>query len=59
MIYATTLLLAIAMVTGFLGIYELGISMQQGFFVFWGLVLAATAALAIDVSRHRRRHFLE
>jgi sterol desaturase/sphingolipid hydroxylase (fatty acid hydroxylase superfamily) len=58
-IYVATILLAVAMLTGFLGIYDLGINMQSGFYAFWALVVVATIALAVDVSRHRRRHFLE
>lgn len=59
MIYVTTILMAVAMVAGFLGIYELGLSMQLGFTVFWTLIGAAVIALAVDVAQHRRRHFLE
>ncbi len=59
MVYVATLLLAVGLLAGFLGIYDLGVDMQLGFYAFWSLVVAAVAVLGVAVARHKRRHFLE
>lgn len=52
MVYIALILLAIAMIVGFLGIYTLGLSMATGFYSFWVLVLAGVVFLVIDAYRH-------
>lgn len=57
MVYLATLALAIAMLAGFFGIYDiLGFSMETGFYAFWTLAIIGVGFLAFDVYRHGEHH---